>query len=117
MIKKINSGLSKTLALAAVLIGAMGSVGWVLYTGRNNKSYWLVFLFLGWVLSPFVALAVARSPKALFWLSLLLPVVSLVAYSGVLSPPGTRPAAVFLLVPLVSWILIGVVWLASRSKR
>jgi len=43
----------------------------------------------------------------------------LVAYSGLLIPPGTKAAFVFLISPLLSWILIltGIPIAASISRR
>jgi uncharacterized membrane protein len=50
---------------------------------------------------------------------LFLTLGSLVSYSGVLSPPGTKPAFVFLVVPLISWLLMAIVIpiTASLSRR
>ena len=48
---------------------------------------------------------------------ILLPILSVIAYTGVLNPVNTKGAAVFLFTPLISWILIiiGVV-VIKRSK-
>ncbi len=48
-------------ALIAVLVGAVGSVVLTVYAGRHNINTptMLLVLFAGWVLSPFVALALA----------------------------------------------------------
>jgi len=43
-----------------VLAGAVGSLGFTLYTGRNNKSVLLIVLFFIWVPSPFIGLLVAN---------------------------------------------------------
>lgn len=103
------------MALIGVLVGAMGSLGLMLHAGRNNPSVLLILLFVIWVLSPFLALLVANviskrwsaySRSILYWLMLVLTIGSLVSYSGVLSPPGTKPAFVFLVVPLISWLLM-----------
>ena len=108
----------RLLALTAGLAGALGSLGLMLYTGRNNDSVLLVLLFVAWVLSPFIALFVAnlvsmRWPAftrvILYCLIIFLTVGSLVSYSGALRPPGTKPAFVFLVVPLLSWIIIAIV--------
>lgn len=55
----------------------------------------------------------------LYSLMLVLTLGSLVGYSGILSPPGTKPAAVFLIVPLISWLLIAIVIpiAASLSRK
>jgi hypothetical protein len=75
-------------------------------------------LFTLWVLSPFAALCLAdRASKS--WpvltratLYSLMPVVtlgSLAIYADVaLGPPRPKPASVFLVVPLASWLLIAI---------
>ncbi len=108
----------RALALAAVAAGAGGSIGLTLYTGRNNHSVLLILLFAAWVLSPFIALLVANlaskhwqalTRMSLYILTLGLAIVSPVAYSGAWSPPGTKPAFMFLVFPLLSWLLIAIV--------
>ena len=83
--------------------------------GRNQKSILLLLLFTVWVLSPFIALFGIHSISnrwsvttrvALYCLMLLLSVGSLVSYSGAFSQPGMKPAFMFLVVPLVSWLLV-----------
>jgi hypothetical protein len=117
-----------TMALMAVLCGAVGSLGLMLYTGRHNKSVLLLLLFAIWVLSPFIALLVANrvskrwlvlTPVTLYCLMLVITLGSLVSYSGALSPPGTKSAFVFLVTPLISWLLLVIVVIigASISRR
>lgn len=128
-IKMILPALAKTLSImqAIALIGVSGgavvSMGLVLHAGRNNNSVLLVTLFVFWVLSPFIALLVVNvvtnswsviTRVALYPLMIVLTLGSLISYSGV-SPPGTKPAAVFLVVPLISWLLIAIVILITRS--
>jgi hypothetical protein len=50
-----DRSLLRAAALAAVLVGAVGSVAFMLYAGRHNPSRLLMTLFTLWVLSPFVA--------------------------------------------------------------
>ena len=117
----------RTSALLAVLLGAAGSLGLTLYTGRNNNSVFLMLLFSGWVLSPFIALFVADiiskrwtvpTRMKLYRLMLAVAVVSLIGYSGVLIPAETKPAFVFLIVPLASWILTAIfILIAIRLSR
>jgi hypothetical protein len=108
----------RIVALTAGLAGALGSLSFVLHTGRNNDSVLLVLLFVAWVLSPFIALFVAnlvsmRWPAftrvILYCLIIFLTVGSLLSYSGTLRLPGKKPAFVFLVVPLLSWIIIAIV--------
>ena len=119
-------GVFRKIALLMILIGAAGSLYFVLRAGHRNHSILLVLLFIFWVLSPFMALLVASvvsnrwsaiTRSALYVLIFLLPVGSLFFYSGTWVVSGTRPAFVFLVVPLVSWLLMGIVLpIASRIK-
>ena len=115
----------RTVALVVLLAGGLGSISLVLYNGRNNKSIILISLFVIWVLSPFIALLVADKVskkwtdivrKTLYIIMLALTLVSLISYSGVLSPIGTKTAFVFLVVPLISWLVIAIFILIARSK-
>lgn len=120
--------LLRKTALIVMITGAAGSLGLVLYTGRNNHSVFLVMLFVVWVLSPFAALLMAsvlskpwfvHTRKAIYVLMLILAIGALIIYSGALSPPGTKPAFVFLVVPLISWLLMAIVIpiAAARARR
>jgi len=58
----------------------------------------------------------------LHWLMLFITLASLVAYTGGLTPPETRPAALFLIVPLISWLLMAISipiaeWLSRKRSR
>src|SRR5690349_2610173 len=60
----VERGLPRWLRLAAriaVPAGAVFSVALVLYAGRQNDSRSLVTFFVLWVVSPFIALALARA--------------------------------------------------------
>ena len=52
--------LLRASALIAVLVGAAGSVGLMLWAGRRNDSRILLLLFALWVLSPFMAFVLAN---------------------------------------------------------
>ena len=126
MKKYFSLSLVRTISLVIVLVGVVASLGLVLYNGRNNKSVLLIALFVGWVLSPFIALLITLKVskrwmdfvrKLLYSLMILIPVSSLLAYSGVLSPAGTKTAFVFLVVPLISWVLIAIFLLIARSQN
>ena len=122
----ITPGLLRTIALVVVLAGALGALGLVLTAGRNTPVLLLV-LFVGWVLSPFIGLMIANKISKLwsvptrvtiYYLMLVLTLVSLVIYSGVLTPPETKPASIFLVVPLISWLLImTVIPIARKLSR
>jgi hypothetical protein len=118
-------GIFRVLALIAVITGAAGSIGLMLFAGSRQRSLVLIALFAGWVLSPFVALAwaalasrawPARTRTTLYGLMLFLTLVSLGMYDRILPmPPGSRPAAVFLVVPLASWLFIAIAAFAGRG--
>ena len=114
MKKILTLSFLRTIALIMVLAGAGGSLGLMLNAGRHTPVLLLV-LFVGWVLSPFIALLIANvvskrwsslTCKTLYILMLVITLVSLVSYSGALTPPETKPASIFLVVPLTSWLLI-----------
>ncbi len=66
-------------ALIAVVVGAAGSVRWMLRAG--HPPLFLLILFTGWVL-----------------------------------PPGSRPAFVFLVVPLGSWLLLAIAAAIAEAR-
>ena len=122
------SAILRTAAFFAVAVAAFGSLSFMFTAGSRQRSMLLMALFTGWVVSPFVALGWAarisvRWPpfaSAAICLGILaLTVLSLLMYSGTLPmPTGSRPAAVFLLVPLASWVLIAIGgWVSLKSFR
>lgn len=120
---KRNLTLLRTVSLVVVLVGSIGSFGLVLYNGHNNKSIFLITLFVAWVLSPFITMLLADrfserwtdfTRKTLYVIMIALTIVSLLSYSGVISPAGTKAAFVFLVVPLISWVLIIIFILIAR---
>jgi len=125
MEKTLNLKFMRIVALIVLLMGVIGSFCLVLYNGRNNKSILLISLFVLWVLSPFVAFLIADKVsirwtdtirKTLYIIILALTLVSLLSYSGLLIPAGTKTAFVFLVVPLISWVVIAIFILIARSK-
>ena len=122
--KKSALIIMRTTAFIVVISGAVGSLGFTLHAGRNNKSILLILLFVVWVLSPFVALAVGNvisnrwpvlTRMILYSLTIALTIGSLVSYSGIFSLPGTKPGFIFLVVPLISWLLIAIFIPIARS--
>jgi hypothetical protein len=117
--------LLRVIAFIAVLAGASGSLAFTLYAGRHNRSAILPILFAGWVLSPFAGLLSASNVYAKRWsdharlvlysLMLVLAFGSVVSYSGILNPRDMKPAFIFLIVPLVSWLVIVIVIAIARS--
>jgi len=115
---------SPTLLSGAALLlpvaGAVGSVGLMLRAGgHRTNSRILLAIFAIWVLSPFVALVLANlisrrwsvlTRTALHVVMLILTVGSLAIYGNMVStPPGSKLAVPFLVVPLGSWLLITIV--------
>jgi|SRR5450631_630491 len=116
----------RTVAAFVVVAGAVGSVGFTLHAGRNNHSILLPLLFVVWVLSPFITFLVLNVVSKrwtvhvrmwLYILMLILTIGSLVSYCGILTPSGTKPAAVFLVVPLISWIFISTAYFMIKFRK
>ena len=113
-----------------MVVGAAGSLALMLWAGRRNPSSFLMFLFAGWVTLPFMAVGAADrvsqrwAPKVRAGLDVLALVFALVAlpvYGGVvLGLLRPRTAAPFLLVPLASLVVLGIVVgraeLAARNQ-
>jgi len=111
----------RTPALIALPIGAVGAFGLMLSAGHRNgtRMLFLLVLFTGWVLSPFVALAWAHavskrwSPPtraALYLVTLIITVASLLIYAAVaFGPPRGKIAPLFVIVPPASLLLLAIV--------
>jgi len=110
----------RAAALIALLVGAVGSVGLMLYVGRRkDSSRLLMALFTIWVLSPFVALGLVNivskgwsviTRATLYSVMLVLTLGSLGIYGDVaLGPVTTKTTSIFVVVPPASWLLIAVV--------
>lgn len=112
---------------AAVVVAALASVALILYGGRHNRSGLLLILFVLWVLSPFVGLALAHRASlgwpagartALQVVMLVVAVASLAIYvNTVLISPPAKLAAPFLIAPLVSWAVLLIVLLIVLFRR
>jgi len=123
---KSNQSFLQTMAQIVVSLGALGSLSLMFNAGRHTPVL-LLMLFVGWVLSPFIGLLIANKISkgwsaptrvTIYCLMLFLTLVSLVIYSGALTPPETKPASIFLVVPLSSWLLIvTVIPIARRLSR
>jgi hypothetical protein len=108
----------RRIALLVLLASAAGSLYFVIHAGRNNNSFILRILFVIWVLSPFVAFvfidAISKqwswiSRRYLYWLMLIVSIGSFPIYSGVWGTIATKPAFIFLIIPLISWLLIVII--------
>jgi hypothetical protein len=121
--------LLRTTALNLMVFGAAGSLGFLFHAGPNSPP--LVMAIIGtWVLAPFVGLVLAhvmakRWPapvhQALYPVMLAVTACSVAAYWNDYLRPHTPRAAVFVLVPGVSWAVIVAVlsltWIVSRKQR
>ena len=114
------------MAMAALLVGVIGSLYFMFKAGSNQKSPILIGLFTVWVVSPFVGLFIANKVASLwtvtkrqllFWLILCLTIVSLTAYSGLVTINDTKPAFIFLVFPFVSWLGILTIFLIARLPK
>jgi hypothetical protein len=110
--------LLHAVVLIAVVVGAVGSVGLMLWVGRRNPSRVLLALFVIWDLSPFIALVLADivskrwsvlTRATLYGVMLILTLGSLACYGDVVLRPRPQPAFMFLVVPLGSWLLMTIV--------
>ena len=112
-------GLLRVVALIAMVSGAGGSVGLMLWEGHRNPSRVLLLLFTIWDLSPFIALVLADivskrwsvlTRATLHSVMMVVSLGSLAIYGYVvLRPHESTPTAVFLVVPLGSWLLLTIV--------
>jgi hypothetical protein len=113
----------RSISTLAVPIGALGSWAFMYRVGQNNPSALLIILFTLWVLAPFAVMASVSliskrwSPRArnsFDLLTLILTVASLLVYgAAAFGALRTRPALVFLVVPLISLLALGVATLVS----
>ena len=128
MKKRITLNLLHTVSFIVMLTGAIGSLALTLHAGHTNNSVLLRTLFAIWVLSPFTALIIANYisgirrvlPRVTLNIRMLLiPIVSFLIYSGIFSITGSKPAFVFIVVPLISWmvILAFIFFAVLQSKR
>lgn len=126
-----HSGQSRDARIAGVVlvVAALASLGFTLYTGRHNASMLLIALFAVWVVAPFAGffvvlrLAEGHAPgirKAMHAGAMVIALSSAVVYAAVTF--GANPmhtAFPFLAVPAASWLGILPLMVAARfaSKR
>ena len=113
-----SPGRLRATARIAVLIGAVGSAGFLLRAGQRTPPLLLVIMSL-WVLSPFVAIAWADAVSkhwpvftraGLYGVTLAIALTSLAVYAHNAVRPRTAQAGfVFVVVPLISWVLMAIV--------
>jgi hypothetical protein len=114
----------RIIILSALLLGAAASLLFMFNASRNQSSVVLELLFTFWVLSPFIGLLVvnriskrwsARSRVTFYWMTIMLIAASLVIYSGIFNPAGTKAGFIFLIVPFMSWVILGIAMLIMRK--
>lgn len=106
----------RTVARLALPAGAAGSVLLLMRAGSRQRSILLMLLFTGWVLSPFLALALANlrarawqpyTRTALYGAILGVTFISISVYTLTSMLPGAKAGFVYLVVPAACWLLIG----------
>lgn len=113
---------------AVLALGAAGSLAMMFWTGRHQPSVILIALFTGWVGSPFVGVALAAlwplpwlaaRRRRLRGLMIAVGLGSPVIYGvNTFIPFSPRAAAIFLIVPAFTWVLITIGMLVpSRRPR
>ena len=113
-------------ARVALLAGAAGSLALMLRAGARQRSLLLIALFTGWVLSPFLALAIANMRarawpsqirRALYTAAIAVAALCLGVY-GVNAATGAMKAGfVYLVVPGAAWLVIGITVAAAATIR
>ena len=106
---------ARVVLLAVLGAAAVASLVFMFRMGGRNPSALLVALFTGWVASPFVGACVltiagrglsAGGQVGIAVVSLVIAAGGLALYGGAITVMGTRPAFVYLMVPLASWVLL-----------
>ncbi len=118
-------------ALIALVIGAAGSLAFWIHAAKHPPPL-LILLFVAWVLSPFVVLGIGHvvakrwapsTRTALYWVTLLVTVASIVIYADdAVSHRTAHPAAVYVMVPPASWVVSVVAvglgaWMAKGKQK
>ena len=114
----------KRLGLAATASGAVGSVALLCYVGMrsgSNSAQPVVMILIGiWVLSPFVilwALNAFAPSRLLHAMMIVIAGASIAVYAWAAAGPGRpKPAAPFVGMPPVSWLLIAVAFVAGKRR-
>lgn len=115
-----------TAALWMVSAGALVALALTMQAGHKNKSVLLVLLFVIWVVSPFAALAklilasknwTMLGRRILFVLVPVITMGSLIVYLKVIHLQVSKPAFIFLITPLFSWICIAIAYFFFRAGK
>lgn len=120
----------RSVARAALLLGAAGAMILMLRAGGRSRPVLLVPLFAAWDISPFVLLWIAdrfaatwtrASRTALYSLMVIVAVGSVAYYiADAIWPRPAQPAFPYVIAPPVSWLLIvavlGMTAMFSRKR-
>jgi hypothetical protein len=118
--------LLQVTAIIILFAGGVVSAWFTVDAGQSNHSVVLKFVFLIWILSPFIALIRVYSISGhwsairrglLYNLMLFVAFVSMVAYSGEWNLPDMKPAFLFLVIPSFCWALMIVAYFIINYKR
>jgi len=106
----------------SLVIAAACSLGLMIIVGHGNKSLVLMSMFTLWVASPYVTLLVLNRKsiipaKRLNYIILTISIASVIFYITGYLFPGKTPAFIFLLVPFISWLLIGTIIIISKKNK
>ena len=123
--KPRETNLLASAATVALIAGAAGTVTLFLASARNTPAV-LIFLFTGWVLLPYVALAFGRRRQAqrpaaagavmnVATLFIVGSATAVYAATAVM-PTAPRRAAVFLLVPLACQLLASAAYAIAATR-
>lgn len=117
----------RTVARTALLVGAAGSIALMLRAGQRQRSVLLILLFSGWVLSPFLGLALAnlsaaRWPprvQAAVRTAMIAVAAAALAFYGFHAVTGAGKAGfVYLVGPAACWLIaIGIVGAVAATGR
>jgi hypothetical protein len=118
-------------ALISLVTGAVGSIGlWI--RAAEHPPPLIIVLFVVWVLSPLVVLGIGHvvakrwasiTQAALYWVTLLVTVASIVIYADdAFGHRTAHPAFVYVAVPPVSWLVSAIAvglgaWIAGRKQK
>ena len=108
----------RTATLVAGIAGAVGSLGLLFHASRSRPPL-LMVLFVVWVLSPFLAIVFTRvgskrwprhTQMTVYIVMLVIALSSLAVYGNdALRPRRTQAAFVYIVVPLVSWLVLAII--------
>jgi hypothetical protein len=118
MEKIVSLDFLRTAALVVLILSCAGCFWLVVRSSDHEESVLMEGLSISWALSPFLALGVTSAISkswsdiiriTLYSLMIFIGLCSLVGYSGALNSPGAKLESIFLVIPLISWLLMAIV--------